>query len=411
MNENNGGTYTEFRKLLRRGIGSRSQKDFAKQAGMSQTYLNRMLKSEIIPDPSITTLEKIARVTDLTMNELRIACGYEPEIIENKVLEWESCIKRGLEEYGSSLCDSPADLMDALEMLYFPSGDSTTSIEDEEDNDKKEESSHGADFKCRVTITWGDSECKAYTRFYLYYVRTTKGKILVLGSSLSKEESADEIWVEKNSGYKEYRYTLLVKKCQHTELVKFKSPEDRENALRENQACKRLLHTILDGGNEEFITTRIGFGFYYKKTPKEFKNFLMNHTTSFCTDKYCSELYREAIAEDADPDLVFEGFSFEDYETGYGTGAVIAKILQVETKQDFAYYAFEMDDDEAEDDSCIMFQSSKCGFTTFPKEYGLQLYSYAKELQLPTYGICYHRSRVQKKDSFLFATGERYVKF
>lgn len=41
--------YREFRTLLRKGIGCRTQKEFAVAAGISPAYLNKMLKNDMIP--------------------------------------------------------------------------------------------------------------------------------------------------------------------------------------------------------------------------------------------------------------------------------------------------------------------------------------------------------------------------
>ena len=42
------GEYKEFRELLRRGIGTRTQKAFAEEAGISKEHLNRLLNNKEI---------------------------------------------------------------------------------------------------------------------------------------------------------------------------------------------------------------------------------------------------------------------------------------------------------------------------------------------------------------------------
>ena len=50
------GTYETFRSLVKKGIGSRTQKEFAEQAGISRVNLNRVLNAETIARPSKRTL-------------------------------------------------------------------------------------------------------------------------------------------------------------------------------------------------------------------------------------------------------------------------------------------------------------------------------------------------------------------
>ena len=40
------GEYKEFRELLRRGIGTRTQKAFAEEASISKEHLNRLLNNK-----------------------------------------------------------------------------------------------------------------------------------------------------------------------------------------------------------------------------------------------------------------------------------------------------------------------------------------------------------------------------
>ena len=53
--------YKEFRELLRKGIGLRTQKEFANTVGISPAYLNKMLKNDLIPTPTRETLNNIAK--------------------------------------------------------------------------------------------------------------------------------------------------------------------------------------------------------------------------------------------------------------------------------------------------------------------------------------------------------------
>lgn len=69
----------QFRELLKKAIGDRTQKEFASVAGLSHTNLNRMLNTDNNGVPALSSLEKIAQASQgrVTFHQLRHACGYE----------------------------------------------------------------------------------------------------------------------------------------------------------------------------------------------------------------------------------------------------------------------------------------------------------------------------------------------
>lgn len=60
MAKENKGEYKEFRNLLRRGIGTKTQKAFAEEIEISKEHLNRLLNNREISRPSIGLLKKMA---------------------------------------------------------------------------------------------------------------------------------------------------------------------------------------------------------------------------------------------------------------------------------------------------------------------------------------------------------------
>ena len=83
----------KFRELLKKGIGLRTQKEFAAQAGMSPATINRMLNEDVIARPKIKTLEALTNhMHNVTYSELMDACGYETPGIEEVVRGLESDI-------------------------------------------------------------------------------------------------------------------------------------------------------------------------------------------------------------------------------------------------------------------------------------------------------------------------------
>ena len=86
-------SYKEFQNLLRAGIGSRTQKEFAQEIGMSKEHLNRMLNSEEINRPSKATLESIAaHMNSVTISQLLTACGYDIIPVETRVVRQEDAM-------------------------------------------------------------------------------------------------------------------------------------------------------------------------------------------------------------------------------------------------------------------------------------------------------------------------------
>ena len=71
----------KYQELLRKAIGSRSQKDFAKISGLSPFNLNRMLNDDVssISVPRKLTLHKIAESSEGRVTEAQLldVCGYE----------------------------------------------------------------------------------------------------------------------------------------------------------------------------------------------------------------------------------------------------------------------------------------------------------------------------------------------
>lgn len=92
----------------------------------------------------------------------------------------------------------------------------------------------------------------------------------------------------------------------------------------------RLLQYLL--GEEAYETVSIEPGFPYKETPPGFVDFLSNHRSTFCIDRERVRLWKRVVADDEDPNQVFNAFT--DHGGGIGTGAVIATIMTEELKNE-----------------------------------------------------------------------------
>ena len=75
--------------LVKKAIGTRTQKQFSQTSHLGRVYVNRLANGKTQSQPTEVTLKKIAKATDaVTENELRQACGYEPlpgeDVVESK---------------------------------------------------------------------------------------------------------------------------------------------------------------------------------------------------------------------------------------------------------------------------------------------------------------------------------------
>ena len=174
--------YKEFRELLRKGIGTRSQKEFAAEAGISTVHLNRMLNNETINQPSKDTLERLSYLMrNITLNELLVSCGHIPVDIEEMALKVEKEIETGISEVKGSLQSSIPDFLDMLNTLYITVRDSIAKTDGREE---KIDYIPDAELKIPVVLKWQFDNIYVETKFDIFYARTTGGKVIILNSTI-----------------------------------------------------------------------------------------------------------------------------------------------------------------------------------------------------------------------------------
>ena len=369
--------YEEFRKILRNGIGTRSQKEFAEQTGISREHLNRMLNNKNIPQPSKETLGKLTpHLPNTSYNELLTACGYDTVSIEDRVKEVEQDLINGFHQLSDQFWDSPLELFKTLEVLWTSLGKFRFSENEEQDDDTSD-----ADFYTQITFAWQDEYCY-FTDFLFSYAKTMKGKIVPVSISLETPSDICTDW--ENDTYTKKRVV------SHTRVL------DRK--VSQLNAEERLLKAIFGGDDEIF--TKVGFGFEYHAD--HFRDFLIQHSSSFCTSKEEVDLFQKSLNEKGDFEELFEDYIDPLTRSG-GTGAVVAAIMRRETNLDFHYYW------EYNDKSHVMIPSE----TESPKEvpHTNIIYTYAKELKLPSFGLCYHHQHISRKENLIFNTNDYFLYF
>lgn len=352
MAKDNKGEYKEFRSLLRRGIGTKTQKAFAEEIDISKEHLNRLLNNREISRPSIGLLKKMAaHMQTITERMLLESCGYEIEPIEERAKRCEIQISEGLQSLISMEHSRPwksiEDALQTIELLHIEENGKL-------DLDNEEictEGHHWAEKKLHFSYHWDDGENRCTTGADVFYSRTENGNIIFLDSNVEETKIQSKIeWEMK----------------------------------------ERLLKAIF-GENEEkkVITTVFGYGFYYPRTATGFEDFLNQHRGTFCTNRKRSQMLLNIIDDGKDPDDVFSDFETEIY--GAGTGGVVAEILSKETGIYFYHYHDNIPSDEECSSPCIMVKDDEViKSKVSEKELLMTLHQAAKLLQIPEFGHIYY---------------------
>lgn len=328
------GTFTTFRALLRKGMGTRTIGTFSEQTGVSRSSISKMLNLRTISRPSQKTLEALAgQMFSVSYFDLCKSCGYSPEDIHDVASKVQKSLQQADEELRGGIYASVQELLDTVTMLHlFIDGSfRKLSVEPSELPYMTGENKTGYFF------SWNYGDYMVETFFALGTSMTAQGHIV-----LNSLECDHDLLPASLAKYlpDEKAYNLST-----NSII-----EKRSYAPK--SAAERLLDTIFGNGPVE-KRTEIGHGFYYTETPPGFDDYLMHHAWAFCTDDKARALYQKWTSTDRSAEDVFS-----DYDDGCdgiagdpGTGAVIAHILTVETHHPFVYCRKETTD--GPDDSAI----------------------------------------------------------
>ena len=186
--------YPEFRELLNIAIGKDRQKStFAKEADIAPAHLSRMLNLKKIPQPAVSTLEKIANASRgrVSLPRLLISCGYtenrigvhQPinngfptvsdailEEVQNIILEY----KKGVQEFcrKATRYDTLDDILDTIEMLY---GLAPFQYTIEKPTVFNRKGHYNAENKTNVVVSWTSDQYRCEFGFILFFCETKQG--------------------------------------------------------------------------------------------------------------------------------------------------------------------------------------------------------------------------------------------
>ncbi len=196
---------SEFKELVRKSIGARSQVEFAKDCGLTASHLNRLINEQNQTTPQVKTIRNIAltAANGVTLNELLVAAGYDPQIDHQCVysedgkskiaggITAESLrnfnVQKAFREELISLreCIRPYDdFNDVFGNLHW---DCEHYVEDLHHVMEKEEEIknsgcwvHGADYSIEGQLKCMKNNQSIAFDFLLYYCKTDKGKIIIM---------------------------------------------------------------------------------------------------------------------------------------------------------------------------------------------------------------------------------------
>ena len=378
---NNGFNQKQFQALLKKGIGNRTQREFAAQTGIAPATINRMLNDEDIACPKLKTLETFAsHMENVSLVELMSACGYSIPKKEEVIAKMESDIF-GFFAFGTeqnSLFFSFDEI--AKKITNFLQRENVkTNISVVKENIPDEMKSIGAEEVALTFVKWEYDQYICTTKFHIYFAETKGGKIILIGSDLDMMPEKPE------QGY-----------IQHTSI----------KSRVELRTFTELFNVFLGMSDEVLPSICIGIGFECNETPAGFEDFLHEHADTFCDSKENIELYNRVVCGE-DPEVVFE--DFVNLQNARGIGAVLAEIMQKETGKDYFFFDKGKNVPEEQRNACVMFPVDYVEtMVPIDKKVRNYLYKCAKQLQIPEFGVVYHRTayaisraNIYKTDKFV----------
>lgn len=378
-------SYPEFQKLLRDGIGTRTQKEFADETGITKETINRWLNNTEIPQPGKESLQRIAKhVKKYTLNQYYVACGYPAVTLEEDIIDMEQSLEDGLNQLADEPFESISSYLGVVETLWLPKG----KFERLTQKVEIDEASSNADYSVCCSLVWTFERKICSLDFKLYYAETKKGKVIVLDYELLKpeEENLEDGILFKN------------KKCiSFTIVAERRSSPSMISGRKDIDLC------------ETFVKTTLGFGFYLKDAiPENFKDYMYAHANSFCNSSYNCSIFNAATNSEDITKYFTEVMETADSGDAMYPGDIIAEILSTEAKRSFVYYV-SMDKEVSPD--VVMIKCASCNeINKIPVDVINAVYKTAKELGIPEFGACYFEEKAPKIGK-VFVTEDFHIEF
>lgn len=184
-----------YQLLLKKAMGSLSQKEFSERAGISPFNLNRMLNVgentdvSLIPVPRKSTLKKIAEASQgrVSENQLYAVCGYEtgkPVIESDDLLPQEynlrlmQSVKDGIGKmsHSSVRYDSLASFLDAVKSAYGVNDMYYRMVTDENFDGVGH---NNAERVANCFFLWCNKGYRSIFSFSIFYCKTRRGGCII----------------------------------------------------------------------------------------------------------------------------------------------------------------------------------------------------------------------------------------
>lgn len=311
----------KFRELLRRGIGSRTQKEFAEKVKMSPVTINRMLNDEVISQPRTQTLSVFAaNMTNVKYSELMEACGYDAPGDEELINRLEDDISDffvfsvpvdGVPAVNKNLEDVIIKL-EAFVTGHTPSA-SVSYIDTGDDSDDIKTAS--------VKVTWKTDKCSAETYFSFPYIETKNGHIICMG------------YANWNYDMSKFTGSASVGLCTVIGSTVLTSKEEKA-------AAKNLLSKIFGFSDLKPVPTKVlGFGFEVNPDiiPEGFVEYFTKYKDVYCDTSEKTKMYQD-ITAGIDINDAVAAYAEEMGVDVYSAYDIIAEILRKKAGKDFYYY-------------------------------------------------------------------------
>lgn len=339
---------TELQDLIRKAIGvNRTQSDFAREAGLTPQYLNRLLNSDDIGKPTRSTLMKLSGCSGIPLAKFLKACGYDDADEEMKKElrsipvkdRIKTCVSSILEGFSKMSENHPvySSLYEFIDTVFTIYEDEQLSVSIGEPIEVGKGGFGIAECVAVATISWSDDYnispkvCgfSAEMDVLICYAETLGGSVII--SEVCTDQSTlynfeSEVvrqLMEINDFREESPAVIIHKKMKPSAIPDGVSAEER------------LLLTIFGNtSSKETIIQEEGYGFYLDNTPMYvIKKFIEAH----------KDVLSETVWKNYEDSISDMPEDFRENQDGYPCYA-IAEIMRKETGLSFSYeYDTEID--------------------------------------------------------------------
>ena len=384
------GTFNQerFRELLRQGIGSRTQKEFAEKVKMSPVMINRMLNDEIISQPRTQTLSVFtANMTNVKYSELMEACGYEApgdEELINKLeddisdffafsvpVDGVPAVKENLEDLITKFEAFITGHTPSASVRYIDTGDDSDDVK-----------------TATVKVSWKTDKCSVETYFTFPYVETKNGHVICMG------------YADWNYDMNKFAGSTSVGLCTMIDTTVLTSKTERN-------AAENLLSKIFGFADISFVPTkRLGFGFEVNPdiVPEGFLKYFIKYSNVYCDRPDKEKMYQNIVAG-MDVGDVLAAYAEEKGVDTYSAYDIIAEILRKKTGKEFYYCEPCSLLKKDERNACIMFELED----DFEDKDAIKpvlpyVYEAAKTLGIKQFGMVVYNTTVRFDNSQVYNT-------